>query len=140
MNELPLRKRRLISISVHAGPVRIDPSHHQADSLDVAASTIGIDRSADYPAGIKDGDAIGKRQELVEVFGDQQDCGSPPPLLVQQGVDRSGRANVDAAAGMNRDDDPWPAVQLARDEEFLLVAPGEGADLRTPVRRFDVIT
>ena len=78
-------------------------------------------------------------EQLVEVFGDEERRRAARPLLPQGVVDRLGRADVDAARRVDGDDQAGPTGQLAREQQLLLVAAGEGAQLGPAAGRLDVV-
>ncbi len=59
--------------------------------------------------------------------------------VAQRRVDRFGGADVDAAGGMDRDDQTGLTGQLAGEEEFLLIPAGERAQLCPATRRLHVV-
>ena len=80
-----------------------------------------------------------RASKLVEIFGDEEGGRASRALLAQRRVDRFGGADVDAAGGVDGDDEPRLAGQLATEQELLLIAAGEGAQFGPAARRLDVV-
>src|SRR5436305_244471 len=86
----------------------------------VALSTPGI-----APTAIEHGDAIGQREDLVELGRQQQDRGARGPNLQDLRVDPLDRTDVDAARGLRTDQHGQRALELASDDDLLLVTAGK---------------
>src|SRR5207248_10833534 len=82
---------------------------------------------ADDLTFVEDEDPVGERHHLLELQRDEQDR---PPLVAlgyEPSMEELDRADVDPARRLRGDQDLRVACDLARDDNFLLVAAGEAA-------------
>src|SRR5215472_1282544 len=83
-------------------------------------------------------DSIRKRKHLVEVKRNEQNAGSSLPREEQALVDRPDRRNVQTSSGLDDDEQPRRQVQLAGENDLLLIAAGEQTDPGLRIRRAHV--
>jgi len=89
------------------------------------AATLGADawrELADDSAFVKDEDAIGERQNLLQLERDEQDGFTFVSLLDEALVDEFDRTDVEPARRLSGDQQARVAVDLARQHDLLLVA------------------
>jgi hypothetical protein len=113
---------------------RIRAGHHPSDGLLADRHVEG----ADQAAVVHDGDPVGEGEHLVEFGGDEQHRGALIALGDELGVDVLDRADVDTSGRLRRDEQVDRAIELAGDDELLLVAAGQGAGRRGDRRGADV--
>ena len=77
------------------------------------------------PAAVEDDDAIGERQQLVELFGDEQHRAAATAEIEDLLMNEDRAADVDAAGRLGGDEKTRFEVELARDHHPLLVAAGK---------------
>ena len=82
--------------------------------------------------------AVGQLEDLVELGRHEQDGGPGIALGDRLAVDELDAADVEAAGRLVEDEQPQVAAELARDDDLLLVAAGQGRRLRVGRRRPDV--
>src|SRR5207253_5047151 len=99
--------------------------HQMADGF---VSQPGGRTSADVPSPKEHHQSIAQREQLVEVFGDQQDAGPGVARRDQPLARGDGAADVEPARRIERDDEPWVARQLTREDDALDVAAGQRAE------------
>ena len=90
---------------------------------------------ADDPPLVDDEDAVGEREDLLELERDEQDRAPLVALLDEPAVDELDRADVEAARGLGGQQDARVALDLAGDDDLLLVAARERRGARRAVRR-----
>src|SRR3546814_16951084 len=100
---------------------RRNAGHHQAERL--FASITGL--LADDPAGEHDKNAVRERTDLVQFDGDQENGLAGIPCLDDAPVDEFDRTDIDAARRLPDDQELRVPLDLARDDDLLLVAAGE---------------
>ena len=66
-----------------------------------------------------------EREDLVELERDEQDCAPFVSLFHKATVDELDRADVETARRLRCDQDARVTVDLARDDDLLLVPAGE---------------
>src|ERR1700719_3134044 len=104
------------------------PRHFFTDELDVGL--VGRRFVNEFSAG-HDDDAVGEREQLVEVFADEQDGDAVVAGLDELRVDEIDRRKIEAEAGIGGDEYLRGAgTQLAREHGTLDVAAGKVADGR----------
>src|SRR2546429_6794553 len=111
------RSRRALSTSTSRRP-----GHHQPDPLPLDRVAL---QHADDAAAVDHGEAVGQRQDLVQLRRHQQHGQAVVPALHDLPVDELDRAHVDAARRLARDQHRGPPVQLPRHDHLLLVASGQ---------------
>ena len=84
-------------------------------------------------------DAVGQREDLVELDRDQQDRLAGVAQRDEAAVDELDRADVDAARRLADEQHLRVALDLARQHDLLLVAAGEFGGLQPRRRRADVV-
>src|SRR6478735_3737441 len=82
---------------------------------------------ADDFALVDDHYAIGKIEDFIEIERDEQHGAALVPLVHQLAMHELDGSHVETPGRLDSQDDLWLAVELAGDDEFLLVAPGERA-------------
>src|SRR5687767_50783 len=111
------------------------PLGHRVDDRllrDVPAAQLG-----DVVAVAKDDDARAPLDELLELRGDHEDAEPRGGELVDERLDLSLRADVDAARRLVEDEERRPRAEPPREEDLLLVSAGELADALVGARRLD---
>src|SRR5262245_7496096 len=109
----------------------IDAAHQQADALDVR---LGAGQLAADPASMDHHDAVGQREDLLELVGDQQHGDAPIGGGAQTLADELDRPDVEPAARLRGDEHGRLGGELAGEDDALLVAArqrgerGVGAD------------
>src|SRR5437868_1345050 len=96
--------------------------HEQADLLDVRLRARSL---TDDRALVHDRDAIGERQDLVEVFADEKDADAVRGSLAQVRVHRLDRADVEPARRRCGNEQPRAPGELAGENDLLQVAARE---------------
>ncbi len=69
-----------------------------------------------------DGDAVGQREKLVEIFRNQQDPGARPRRLAQARMHGDGRADIEAARRLVGEDEARVPGKRAGEQQLLDVA------------------
>ena len=87
----------------------------------------------------EDRDPVGEGEQLVQILGDEEVAAPRARCSAQRLVDRFGGADVDAAGGVNRDDQTGLTGKLAGEKELLLIPAGERAQLCPAARRLHVV-
>ena len=87
---------------------------------------------------VDDRDAVGKVHDLIQLLADEEDADSFPPLLQQLLVDELDGSHVQAACGIDGDEELRGAGDLPRQDDLLDVASREAACGRGRVRGADV--
>ena len=85
-----------------------------------------------------DEDPVGEREDLVQLERDEQDAAALVALLDEPPVDELDRAHVEAARRLRGDQHLRVAVDLAREDDLLLVAAREAAGVRVRPAAADV--
>src|SRR3954447_23108138 len=109
--------------------------HQDADLVLVGGAGVA---DPDELAAVDDGDPVGQLQHLVELGRDEQDRRSRIALGDDLAVDELDAADIKAACGLIEDEQAQLTVELACDNDLLLVAAREGVDLVLGARRADV--
>ena len=86
-----------------------------------------------------DHDPVGKIPPLGKVGRQQQDGRALGTLRDQPIADSDDSANVETPRRMTGKDDAYVAVELARNDEFLLIAAREAGEARSRAAGADVI-
>ena len=73
----------------------------------------------DYLPFVHDGDAVRKGEQLIEIFGDQQDGTAQFTLLQQELLDTLDRADIEPAGGLHSNDHAWCAGEFAGEDQLL---------------------
>ena len=97
-------------------------AHQAADFLEIG---VVRDQIGDDVAAIHHEDAVRKREDLIEIRGNDEDAPAAVAHLDEDSMDGLDCPDVDAARWLFRDDEPRPPRQLARKLKLLLVAAGE---------------
>src|SRR2546428_332268 len=111
------------------------PRHHEAELLHVGVLT--LDDASDAPV-VEHSDTIRQRQDLVEVFADEQDADTPFGRLQEESAHVVGGADVQPAGRRVGHQDQWPAGELPGEQDLLDVAAGELTRRRLRRGRADV--
>src|SRR5262249_38749014 len=77
---------------------------------------------ADDPARVDHEDAVGEREDLLELERDEEHGTTGVALLDEPAVNELDRADIEAARRLCGDEHPRLAVDLAREDDLLLVA------------------
>ena len=93
---------------------------------------------ADDAALVDDEDAVGEREDLLELERDEEHRAAGVALLDEAAVDELDRADVETARRLRGDQHLRIAVDLAREHHLLLVAAGERAGRRRRPAAADV--
>src|SRR5690349_23030842 len=101
--------------------------HHQPEVTDGHDAARHRRRHA---TAIHDDDAVGQREQLVEILGDEQDAGAPGAGFQELLMDIADRADVEAARRLVGEDDARIARHLAAEDQLLHVAAREEARRR----------
>src|SRR5919204_3398447 len=118
---------RLLVAGAGAGHVEPELAHGR-----LRAGELGDDAAVvDHP------DAVGERQDLLQVGGDQQHRQALVAGGHQLLPDELGGADVEAPGRVGGDQQLGAAGELARQHQLLLVAAGEGVGRRGDARRLD---
>lgn len=88
-------------------------------------------------AAAQDDDAVGALDEFLDVGGDEQDGEALAGEVVDEALDLGLGADVDAAGGFVEQQDLGLQAEPAGQQDLLLVAAGELADLLFGARRLD---
>src|SRR5208282_5921419 len=96
-----------------------DARHQEAEVLGVGL--LGLPLAGDAPAAQHD-DAVGQREDLVELDGDEQNRLACVALADDAFVDELDRTDVDSPRRLADQHDLWIALDLAREHQLLLVA------------------
>ena len=86
--------------------------------------------ASDSDADIDDSEAVGERQQLVEVLGDHERRRPRAGEVEQRLVDRGRRPGVDAPGRLGDHQHARVLQDLAADDELLQVAAGQAARQR----------
>ena len=105
--------------------------HEQPELLDVARARVEL--SGD-PALVHHHDPVGEREDLVEVFADQETA-TPGRCLAQVRVHGFDRADIEPARRRRGDEHARLALELAGEDDLLQVPAGEPARRRVRPRR-----
>ena len=101
-------------------------------------SAVAPVEDGDQLAAVEHADPVRELEDLVELGGDQQDGGAGVALGDGLAMDELDAADVQAARRLVEDQQLQLAPELARDDDLLLVAAGEGAGGAVGRRRPDV--
>src|SRR4051794_11729794 len=82
---------------------------------------------ADDPALVDDEDSVREREDLLELERDEEDGSAGVALLHEAAVDELDRAHVQTARRLGGDQHLRVAVDLAGENDLLLVAARQGA-------------
>src|SRR2546426_3941549 len=105
--------------------IRTLPSRHQqADLLHVRLARVEL--AEDLPF-VHHGDAVGEREDLVQVLADQQHAHAVGGRVAQVRMHRFDRADVEPARRRGRDEQARLARELPREHDLLQGAAGEEA-------------
>ena len=96
--------------------------HEQADRV---AGGVGPVELADELAAVEHADAVGEREDLVELGRHEQHGGARVAHLDDAAVDELDRADVEAARRLRDEQQLEVAGELAGDDHLLLVAARE---------------
>ena len=119
-------QREEASRSVGSGSVLIQtPTPHQQTQL--GPRHRAAEEIADDAALAEHQDAVAEVHHLVEIEGDEEDAAALVALGDELLVDELDRADVEAAGRLDGKQSVWLAMQLAGDDQFLLVSAGERA-------------
>ena len=97
-----------------------------------------VDRRRDASL-VHHGDPVGEGEEFLQLLGDQQDGGAAFAQLQERLVDPLDRADVQATSRLDRDQERWGGVDLAREDDSLQVAARQDPDGRVDRRRGDLV-
>src|SRR5215216_139732 len=112
------------SRSVGSGSVLIQtPTPHQQTQL--GSRHRAVEEIADDAAFAKNQNAVAEVHHLVEIEGDEEDTAPLVTLGDELLVDEFDRSHVKAAGRLHGKEGVWLAMQLAGDDQLLLVSPGE---------------
>src|SRR5699024_3890343 len=75
---------------------------------------------------VEDDNAVAQVQDFIEVVGEQEDGLAIVPFGHKRLVDELDRANIEAAGRLDGEEHIRVALELAGDDQLLLVAAGEG--------------
>src|SRR5215218_5281510 len=110
-------------LSVHRSSFRVlssvPSSHEESDLLLRGLLRVHL---ADDAAVVEDEQAVGKRSDLFEFRGDEQDGAALVAQLDQLAVDELDGADVHAARRLRDEQELRAQAELAADDELLLVA------------------
>ena len=106
--------------------------HQQADLVLVGGPSVAL---RDELAAIHDHDPVGHLEDLVELGGDEQDGRAGVALLDHLAVDELDAADVEAARRLIQHQQLQVAIELARDDDLLLVSARERARVLTVTNR-----
>ena len=130
------RRRRALRRLAHAATSRLRPPPvirmPSCSSVAVGAEL------ADDLSLVDDEDAVGEREDLLQLERDEQDAATLVALLDEAPVHELDRADVEAAGRLRGDQHARVAVDLAREDDLLLVATGEPAGTRLRPAAADV--
>ena len=84
---------------------------------------------------VHDEDPVGEREDLLELERDEQDAASLVALLDHAAMHELDRADVEPPRRLRGDQDLGVAVDLAGEDDLLLVPAGEAARARPSARR-----
>src|SRR5215213_8512025 len=117
--------------SVGSGSVLIQtPTPHQQTQL--GSRHRAVEEIADDTAFTQHQNAVTEVQHLVEIEGDEEDATTLVTLGDELLVDELDRSHIEAPGRLDGEESVWFAMQLAGDDQFLLVSSGErtGGDVR----------
>ena len=109
--------------------------HQQADLLLLRGPCV---EDRDEPAAVHDADAVRQLEDLVKLGRDEQDGRARVPLGDDLVVDELDRADVEPACRLVGDEQRQVALELARDDQLLLIAARQRARRDVGRRRPDV--
>ena len=98
--------------------------HHAPERVDARLRAADL---AGDPALVEADDAVRKRKNLVQRFGDEQNRAAPIAEGGDQAMDEGRPGDVDPARGLRGDKQLRFALEFAGDGEALLIAAGEAA-------------
>src|SRR5918993_2161105 len=110
--------------------------HQQPDLLWIGATSR---HGTHHPPVEEDSYPVRKREEFVEILGNEEDSGAASPLVAQRLMNCLRGADVDAAGGMNGHDEAGLTSELAAEQQLLLVSTGKGAQLRPAAGSLDIM-
>src|SRR5215217_7536696 len=111
---------------VGSGSVLIQtPTSHQQTQL--GPRHRAAEEIADDAALTEHQNAVAEVHHLVEIEGDEEDAAALVTLRDELLVDELDRSHVEAAGRLDGKEGVWLAMQLAGDDQFLLVSPRERA-------------
>ena len=112
------------SRSVGSGSVLIQtPTSHQQTQL--GPRHRAVEEIADDAAFTKHQNAVAEVHHLVEIEGDEEDAATLVTLGDELLVDELDRSHIEAAGRLDGKEGVWLAMQLAGDDQLLLVPSGE---------------
>src|SRR5918995_924087 len=112
------------SRSVGSGSVLIQtPTPHQQTQL--GSRYRAVEEIADDAAFAKHQNTIAEVHHLVEIEGDEEDAAALVTLGDELLVDELDRSHVEASGRLHGKKGVWLAMQLASDDQLLLVSSGE---------------
>src|SRR5207248_8003011 len=82
------------------------------------------------PSFVDDEDAVGQREDLVELERDEQDAGAPAPGLDEPAMDELDRSDVQATRRLCGEEHLRISRDLAADDDLLLIASRESRSQR----------
>jgi hypothetical protein len=115
-------------------PLQRDARHHQPDLLH--GRLVALHDADDAPL-VNHSNPVGQAADFIQVFRNQQNGRADLALLQQPLVDVLGGADIHPARRLGRDQNPRPARQLARHDQFLNIAPRKVLDRRLQAGRLD---
>ena len=110
--------------------------HQQSDLVLVGRPAVAL---GDELAAVHDRDPVGHLEDLVELGRHEQHGRAGVALVDHLVVDELDAAHVQAARRLVEDEQLEVAVELARDDDLLLVAARERARVDRRRRRADVV-
>src|SRR5215207_3459222 len=107
-------------------PFHLDgPATHEQTAL--GAADLAIGKVADDLALVDDEYAIGEIEDFIQVERDQQHTAVLVPLGHELAVHELDGADIEPAGGLDGEDHPRLPIELAGNDELLLVTAGERA-------------
>ena len=116
------RQRRGAPVRVHVAPAIRRPTCER--------SIFALATGSLKPARVHHSDAIGEREDLVEIERDEQDRTSGVARFDETRLNDRRRADVDAARRLVGEDEARIVCEGASDDDLLLVAAGQRPDTR----------
>src|SRR5262245_390043 len=102
----------------------------------VHAGVLGYHFAADRPGSYQIG-AVGKPEYFLDLRRNQQHAGTLPREVEDEFVNAAAGAEIDAAARLVEDDEPWTFHDPFGQQHLLLVAAGIIDDLAVDLSRVD---
>ncbi len=119
-------------VADHAGGVDLASGHVGGDALPVEARGGAGD---DVGPGAEDGEALGDREDLVELVGDEHERDAAPAQGLHEREQAGHLVVGQRRRGLVHDDDPGLVHQRPADRGQLLVRDGEPLDVGVEVQR-----